>query len=925
MTNILFTADWQCCLSNLDRCEVMLKDLLRLIDKYKPAAVVHLGDLKEAFNPVDQRVTNFLVRATKAIVAKTKFAVLLGNHDRTNTGDTSPSCLPVMAAAGAVEFENAGIYEVAEGIEIYMVPFIRDKQELLRVLRERPTKTLLLAFHAELKGCKVSMSTNANSESSIPVDALWPDDYALCVGGHIHHQQKLRDNVWYAGSPFQHDWRETNHRSGYLLVQCDAGLGLKTKVIRIPTTIPGYHDPDLPGFDPHADFKGAHVRIRVPIPVGSVPNGYIKKAAEDALERFEGAHIHVVPVFDAVHPGDSTGVSLDQGDTELIKRFLETTAYPEQEAMEAYLQYRLSKYGTGITGLEKLTFLDVEADHVLCFDKANVNFRWKGITLVTGVNKDWDDGSNGSGKSSALSLPLIALHGLTPKGQKGDTWGQRDWKGVSSITLNFQLADNRTVEIFRQRHPVALRVTVDGKDCTMGTVVQTQALIERLTRMSWEVANVALYIGQREVNVILTGTDKERKELLSQFLGLSRFFDTQQDINKERLRAQRLLEETQAERNGRAEALAENRSNLKRLPKAYDIGVCERSIATLTKATASLEAKIKVKEACTQQLQEDLEKWQTKYTEAGKKVAKLEHQIYLTQKAIRDQEDLGAQVTCPTCGAPLDGDKLKAEVQRRKDEIRDLLAQAEVVRKKEIIPAKEAMDAANEKRRANMKEFMSLNALLPVQSGKLAKWQGRLQAAQGVAAARKDILRRIREIKHRMGYHDQYLEYLQDRIQFLNNCAAVMGRDGLPAFLCATICPALNTAAAQYSELLSAGEINVQFEVSGGDLDIQIVNQHGGENIDDQSQGEMRLAGLIAAFALRDVLVPYNLLVLDEPGEGLDSKNARMFAAGLNEVAERFGSLFVVTHNPFILAELEASRSIEVTKENKVSTLKVTQ
>ena len=83
----------------------------------------------------------------------------------------------------------------------------------------------------------------------------------------------------------------------------------------------------------------------------------------------------------------------------------------------------------------------------------------------------------------------------------------------------------------------------------------------------------------------------------------------------------------------------------------------------------------------------------------------------------------------------------------------------------------------------------------------------------------------------------------------------------------------------------------------------------------------MRIIGLIAAFALRDVLVPYNLLILDEPGEGLDAVNAKAFADGLSEAAERFGSLFVITHNPHILSALEPTRRLHVIKENQVSRL----
>lgn len=83
--------------------------------------------------------------------------------------------------------------------------------------------------------------------------------------------------------------------------------------------------------------------------------------------------------------------------------------------------------------------------------------------------------------------------------------------------------------------------------------------------------------------------------------------------------------------------------------------------------------------------------------------------------------------------------------------------------------------------------------------------------------------------------------------------------------------------------------------------------------------GELRLAGLIVAFAFREILVRYNLLILDEPSEGLDAENAAAFARGLRQVAERFHSIFLITHNPHTLAEVEPDRHIIIRKEGKTA------
>jgi DNA repair exonuclease SbcCD ATPase subunit len=206
-----------------------------------------------------------------------------------------------------------------------------------------------------------------------------------------------------------------------------------------------------------------------------------------------------------------------------------------------------------------------------------------------------------------------------------------------------------------------------------------------------------------------------------------------------------------------------------------------------------------------------------------------------------------------------------------------------------------------------------------------AAWQERHREALEGAARQKQQQVELDKLKLSLKRLQDYQGQLSDHMHFLARCLTVVGREGLPAYLCGSICPALNASALKFSELFTGGALGVQFTFVEGELDIQVENRQGGAGINDQSQGEMRMIGLIAAFALRDVLVPYNLLILDEPGEGLDAMNAKAFADGLSEAAERFGSLFVVTHNVHILAALEPTRRLHVIKENQISRLEEIQ
>jgi len=112
------------------------------------------------------------------------------------------------------------------------------------------------------------------------------------------------------------------------------------------------------------------------------------------------------------------------------------------------------------------------------------------------------------------------------------------------------------------------------------------------------------------------------------------------------------------------------------------------------------------------------------------------------------------------------------------------------------------------------------------------------------------------------------------------------------------------------------------FDVEEGDFVVSVINPSGGEFIDDQSLGEERMASYITTFSAKDAMTPCNIMILDEPGEGLDSANASLFAERLREIAPRIGCVLVTSHRPEIISALSGERWIEVVKKNGTSRVK---
>lgn len=238
MTRLLFSGDWQVSLNNLDRCEVVSNQVQSILKK-ESTHFVFLGDAKDAFNPVDQRVTNFLIEHFTKITGLATYSYFIrGNHDNISVADDSPSCLPLIEKLGFSSWADrdwcfAVLPEETKSprIYLYMVPFFRDPNRQKKAFRGAwsyrkglsSAKTTvirgskhILAFHNEVLNCVISPARKGQAYSLADIGA---SDYDLCIGGHVHKSQFLKPNVHFVGSPFPMDWSEANFEHRLLLVE----------------------------------------------------------------------------------------------------------------------------------------------------------------------------------------------------------------------------------------------------------------------------------------------------------------------------------------------------------------------------------------------------------------------------------------------------------------------------------------------------------------------------------------------------------------------------------------------------------------------------------------------------------------------------------------------------------------------------------
>lgn len=720
---------------------------------------------------------------------------------------------------------------------------------------------------------------------------------------------------------------EANQKKGYLL------LDLETKALkRIRSEIPGWYDPTWPNFEETKpeSWEGAHVRIKVPCDGNSNVGEGLRRATVAAQRTYRGAMLSVIPDFRSDSRDGTTGIKTTFTDEKKIRIYLKEnlpgTLKASEQKVYDYLLEQLKQVG----GLQReggeLKFKVARAVNFLSYRDLDIRFE-EGLTVVSGRNKDWMDRSNGSGKSSYLQAIAVALFGQTFKGQKHDRWMRRGTdKGEKSfVKLAFIDSRGRDCGVYRGRQPNKLKLLVGKEVIEAGNRPgDTQRLIEQVTGYTWETLANAIYVDQGETHLMLTGTEAQRKGFLAKLQNLERFERAEKRIREDKAEYERKYEIVNSQIASSGDAIKELKETIKATKAVLlDAGYRENLFSEARYKYRTLKTAWDMWETEAAGRCETLTKRIAQERKTREEVIANEAKAQAQLEALEDRlENFGKlKGKCPTCFQPVSASHVKKHLAEWNDAIPHL--EQQIGAYDGLIAASNIVEEGFEK--------------------DLEKWRRNKPLAQKVADARDRMLeakeklqqakreqKLIDELKSRIADEVQKKEELEERrwkvsrkLEIMHYAQTVFQRNGLPAYLNAQICPELNQHAKEYAELFSQSEIQVRFAVDDeGRMDVQVMNAHGGEHVEDQSEGEMKIASLITAFAVRSLAPKTNILILDEPGDGLDAVSARSFAKGLREISKKFYSVLLTTHNPAILAELADSRLVEVVKHNGISSVK---
>jgi DNA repair exonuclease SbcCD nuclease subunit len=224
---------------------------------------VLLGDLFHFKEVIRGRCLNYVFERISQ--SKLKFYLLVGNHDWFNLECTEHS-LELFKQLPNVVVIDRTCFDEETGIA-YMpyVHSVEKWQEAFATIADQCPRVLFM--HQGVTG--FDYGNGFIAENELPIEAL--KDVPLVISGHFHKFQQV-DNLVYLGTPFSHDFGESNQEK-YLGV-----LDVETlKLEYIPTGLPGHrtieHDVDS-GPLMFVQRPGDHVRV-------------ILTGSEEGLKRFD--------------------------------------------------------------------------------------------------------------------------------------------------------------------------------------------------------------------------------------------------------------------------------------------------------------------------------------------------------------------------------------------------------------------------------------------------------------------------------------------------------------------------------------------------------------------------------------------------------------------------------------------------------------
>ena len=513
--------------------EEVFEGLYKEVRKNKDNAVAYIGgDIAHSKTDMSPELIDQLSRLFKNLADICPTIIIAGNHDCNLNNLNRMDCLtPIVDNLNHPNLhylKRTGVYTCAD--TDFIVWDVWDKEKDYIKAKDVPgDRTKVVLFHGTVDKCETDLGFNLPSDVKITKFK----GYDLGLLGDIHKRQHLNkeETISYCGSLVQQNHGEDIGK-GYLLWDVPAR---KSKYIEIPNEY-GYYTINIDN-NTLPDLSDLPKKPRLRVRVSNTKPSELKKlmtkiqkmakVQESVISRVDGLSTEKIR-NNKINIGDVNSVDYQ---LQLISEYLNNNYFIDEEMM-IKIKNILTELNTNIPDADIQRNIDwklkkFEFDNMFSYGENNV----VDFTKLNGIIGMF--APNATGKSALLDSLCFCLFDTSSRAYKADNIINNS-KTTMYCKVNFEIdgidyfIEKRGKKNLRTGH---VKVNVDfyliddsGERVSLNGDQRrtTQKNIQKVIG-SFDEFILTTMSSQNNSTVFIDKTQKERKELLSQFMGLTIF------------------------------------------------------------------------------------------------------------------------------------------------------------------------------------------------------------------------------------------------------------------------------------------------------------------------------------------------------------------------------------------------------------------
>lgn len=584
-------------------------------------------------------------------------------------------------------------------------------------------------------------------------------------------------------------------------------------------------------------------------------------------------------------------------------------------------------------------------------------------------------GETGAGKTTLFSPLRWVISGKSLKGTKDvKTWPWMQPEGYKgpSVTL-FLEKDGKKYELHRSskgRKELLTLKDEEGKNLLNDRKKNNQDKIFEFLGFNDEVLVHSIIFGQR-MKRLIESSGPDKKKLFEEAFNASFLKDARDsskaDLDMERAELNRveremalltekiygkeaLLDRVKEERKSFKKNQKEKKNNLliklKNAQKEHDPSIEE----------GLLEVRIK---NLKRRVDETNKKYYQELSDSRQKDSKLERARKNLKKAKSDKEalewelnkvsnsisSLNADGKCPSCGGKLsDIKKAKSlkELNRSwegidkklyslETQILEFAAEVEKLEKSSKKSSKRLIDQLEKDKKNYEKKIATLEKKIfnnriadeRIKSIKASLYELEQNTPPPIP---QNLVYELEDLNNGYDGYEKIREELKESVEDLNWVYNdLLGNKGLKSYIFDSMLESLNNLLVYYEQFIGF-QVEFKVDLESGNKDIYTVCYKDGEMIfyEDLSGGQKQLVDAVTTFALYDLVSedkPTNLMIMDEPFEGLSESASEIIYDLIQDKNKDDKSIFIITHN--INLQNSSDKVIRVGAVNGETKLKI--